>query len=101
MVCGLQFPMKNVMLKVPNNKLCDESIVCCSSDPGKGCIAVKTICYGKICWRIRNTYKNQIQTKMKKILVSVLKVSFFYYGKNENYITSMMNEGTTDFPKCH
>ena len=43
-----------------NNKLCDESIVRCSSNPGKRCSAFKAICYGKICWRIRNTYKNQI-----------------------------------------
>ena len=40
-----------------NNKLCDRPIVICSSDPGKRCNAVKAICYGKICWRIRNSYK--------------------------------------------
>ena len=40
-----------------NNKLCDRPIVICFSDPGKRCSAVKAICYGKICWRIRNTYK--------------------------------------------
>ena len=40
-----------------NNKLCDRPIVICSSDPGKRCSAVKAICYGKIFWRIRNSYK--------------------------------------------
>ena len=43
-----------------NNKLCDGPIVICSSDPGKRCSAFEAICYAKICWRIRNTYKNQI-----------------------------------------
>ena len=43
-----------------NNKPCDGRIVSCSSNPGKRCSAVEAICYGKICWRIWSTYKNQI-----------------------------------------
>ena len=62
-VCDILNDIKHVWLIrrfLLNNKLCDGSIVSCSSDPGKRCSAVKAICYGKICWRIRNTYKNQI-----------------------------------------
>ena len=62
-VCDILNDIKHVGLIrrfLLNNKLCDGSIVSCSSDPGKRCSAVKAICYGKICWRIRNTYKNQI-----------------------------------------
>ena len=43
-----------------NNKMCDGRSVSCSSNPGKRCSAVEAICYGKICWGIWSTYKNQI-----------------------------------------
>ena len=62
-VCDILNVIKHVRLIrrfLLNNKLCDGSIVSCSSNPGKRCSAFKAICYGKICWRIRNTYKNQI-----------------------------------------
>ena len=78
-VCDIFNVIKHVGLMtwfLFNNKMCDGSIICCSSNPRKRCSAVEAICYGKICRRIWSTYKNQISTKKKKEMVSVVKPFF-------------------------
>ena len=59
-VCDIFNAIKHVGLIrrfLLNNKLRNGRIFCCSINPGKRCSAVEAICYGKICWRIRNSYK--------------------------------------------